>query len=57
MRVSYTWQIGNIQVIPTLMAAWKHEYFYSAMPVVARVVIRPQPMTRERSTLLRRNPS
>ena len=33
MRASYTWQVGNIQVIPTLMAAWEHEYFYSSQPI------------------------
>ena len=33
MRASYTWQVGNIQVIPTLRAAWEHEYFYSSQPI------------------------
>jgi outer membrane autotransporter protein len=33
LKASYTWQIGNISVIPTLLAAWEHEYFYSALPI------------------------
>jgi outer membrane autotransporter protein len=33
LKASYNWQIGNILVIPTLLAAWEHEYFYSALPI------------------------
>ena len=41
MRTSYTWQIGNILVIPTLLAAWEHEYFYSALPITVSTPLFP----------------
>jgi outer membrane autotransporter protein len=34
-RAFYQWQIGNIQIEPSLKAAWEHEYKYSALPVTA----------------------
>jgi outer membrane autotransporter protein len=30
---SYTWHIGQIRVIPSLWAAWEHEYKYSNLPI------------------------
>jgi outer membrane lipase/esterase len=29
----YTWHVGNITVIPSLRAAWDHEYKYSRLPI------------------------
>ena len=34
-RVFYGWQIGNIEIQPSLKAAWEHEYKYSALPITA----------------------
>ena len=33
IQASYTWHLGQIIVIPTLWAAWEHEYKYSALPI------------------------
>jgi outer membrane autotransporter protein len=33
VRASYTWHVGNIIVIPSLWAAWEHEYKYSRLPI------------------------
>jgi outer membrane lipase/esterase len=33
MLASYTWHVGNIIVIPSLWAAWEHEYKYSNLPI------------------------
>ena len=30
---SYAWHVGNIIVIPSLWAAWEHEYKYSSLPI------------------------
>ena len=30
---SYNWHVGNIVVIPSLWAAWEHEYKYSRLPI------------------------
>ena len=34
-RAFYLWQIGKILVIPSLRAAWQHEYKYSVLPITA----------------------
>jgi outer membrane autotransporter protein len=34
-RAFYQWQIGKVQIEPSLKAAWEHEYKYSALPVTA----------------------
>jgi len=33
VRASYTWHVGNIIVIPSLWAAWEHEYKYNRLPI------------------------
>jgi outer membrane autotransporter protein len=33
IRASYSWHVGNIAVIPSLWAAWEHEYKYSQLPI------------------------
>jgi outer membrane lipase/esterase len=33
LQASYTWHVGQITVIPTLWAAWDHEFKYSALPI------------------------
>jgi outer membrane autotransporter protein len=33
VQASYTWHVGNIIVIPSLWAAWEHEYKYSNLPI------------------------
>jgi fibronectin-binding autotransporter adhesin len=33
LQASYTWHVGKITVIPTLWAAWEHEYKESALPI------------------------
>ncbi len=33
IQASYTWHVGQITVIPTLWAAWDHEYKYSSLPI------------------------
>jgi outer membrane autotransporter protein len=33
LRASYSWHVGNIIVIPSLWAAWEHEYKYSSLPI------------------------
>jgi len=35
IQASYTWHVGQITVIPSLWAAWEHEYKYSALPITA----------------------
>jgi outer membrane autotransporter protein len=35
---SYAWQIGKVLVIPTVRAAWEHEYLYSALPITFSTV-------------------
>ena len=32
VRASYAWNVGGILLIPSLTAAWEHEYLYSALP-------------------------
>jgi outer membrane autotransporter protein len=36
LSASYAWQIGKVQLRPTLRASWQHEYFYSALPIEAQ---------------------
>jgi outer membrane autotransporter protein len=33
LQAYYTWHVGNIAVIPSLWAAWDHEYKYSRLPI------------------------
>jgi len=33
LRASYGWQVGNVSLIPSVTAAWEHEYKYSALPI------------------------
>jgi fibronectin-binding autotransporter adhesin len=33
IQASYAWQIGKVLMIPTVRAAWEHEYLYSALPI------------------------
>ena len=40
-RATYTAHLGNVLVIPTVTAAWEHEYFYSALPITANFVAFP----------------
>jgi fibronectin-binding autotransporter adhesin len=40
-RATYTWRLGSVLVIPTLTAAWEHEYFYTALPITANFVAFP----------------
>ena len=34
-RLFYQWQIGKVLILPSLKAAWEHEYMYSALPITA----------------------
>jgi outer membrane autotransporter protein len=38
LRASYSWHVGNIIVIPSLWAAWEHEYKYSSLPITISAV-------------------
>jgi outer membrane autotransporter protein len=33
LRASYTWRLGRVLLVPTVTAAWEHEYNYSALPI------------------------
>jgi autotransporter-associated beta strand protein len=33
VRASYTWHVGSILLIPSVTAAWEHEYSYSVLPI------------------------
>ena len=33
LRASYSWHVGSVMVIPSVTAAWEHEYEYAALPV------------------------
>jgi Autotransporter beta-domain len=33
LRASYTWHVGSVLLIPSLTAAWEHEYEYSSLPI------------------------
>ena len=37
-RATYTWHLGKVLVIPTLTAAWEHEYEYSSLPITVSPV-------------------
>jgi outer membrane autotransporter protein len=39
IQASYAWQIGKVLVIPTVRAAWEHEYLYSALPITFSAVV------------------
>jgi len=41
VQASYTWHVGNIIVIPSLWAAWDHEYKYNRLPVTFSSVVFP----------------
>jgi autotransporter-associated beta strand protein len=41
IQASYAWQIGKVLVIPTVRAAWEHEYLYSALPITFSAVAFP----------------
>jgi outer membrane autotransporter protein len=34
-RALYRWQIGKVLIVPSINAAWEHEYKYSALPITA----------------------
>ena len=40
-RATYTAHLGNVLVIPTVTAAWEHEYFYTALPITANFLAFP----------------
>jgi fibronectin-binding autotransporter adhesin len=40
-QASYAWQVGKVLVIPTVRAAWEHEYLYSALPITFSAVAFP----------------
>jgi outer membrane autotransporter protein len=40
-RATYTARLGNVLVIPTVTAAWEHEYFYTALPITASFLAFP----------------
>ncbi len=33
LQASYTWHCGNVLVIPSVTAAWEHEFKYSTLPI------------------------
>ena len=33
LQASYSWHLGQLTVMPSLWAAWEHEYKYSALPI------------------------
>jgi outer membrane autotransporter protein len=33
LRASYAWRLGSVSLIPSVTAAWEHEYKYSALPI------------------------
>jgi outer membrane autotransporter protein len=33
VRASYAWQVGSALLIPSVTAAWEHEYLYAALPI------------------------
>jgi outer membrane autotransporter protein len=33
LQASYTWHVGKVLVIPTIQAAWEHEYKYSTLQI------------------------
>lgn len=44
-RASYTWHAGRVSIIPSLTAAWEHEYLYSALPITVSSPEFPGPST------------
>jgi fibronectin-binding autotransporter adhesin len=41
VQASYAWHVGHITVIPSLWAAWEHEYKYSKLPITFSSVVFP----------------
>jgi outer membrane autotransporter protein len=35
LQASYTWHCGNVLLVPSIRAAWEHEFKYSALPITA----------------------
>jgi outer membrane autotransporter protein len=33
VRAAYAWHVGSVLLIPSVTAAWEHEYLYSALPI------------------------
>jgi fibronectin-binding autotransporter adhesin len=33
VQVSHAWHVGSVLLIPSVTAAWEHEYLYSALPI------------------------
>jgi outer membrane autotransporter protein len=33
VRASYGWHVDSVLLIPSVTAAWEHEYLYSALPI------------------------
>jgi fibronectin-binding autotransporter adhesin len=33
VQTSYTWHCGSVLLVPTIRAAWQHEFKYSALPI------------------------
>ena len=33
VRASYAWHVGSVLLLPSVTAAWEHEYSYSALPI------------------------
>jgi outer membrane autotransporter protein len=33
VQATYAWHCGSVLLIPSVTAAWKHEYLYSALPI------------------------
>jgi outer membrane autotransporter protein len=41
VQASYAWHVGNIIVIPSLWAAWEHEYKYTRLPITFSSAVFP----------------
>jgi outer membrane autotransporter protein len=35
LQASYTWRVANVLMIPSVAAAWEHEFKYTALPITA----------------------
>jgi Autotransporter beta-domain len=44
-RASYTLPAGSVSIIPSLTAAWEHEYLYCARPITVSSPAFPGPST------------
>jgi outer membrane autotransporter protein len=38
VQATYAWHCGSVLLIPSVTAAWKHEYLYSALPITVSSV-------------------